>query len=75
MGMGKKSSSSSSRKWWLKKMMKKEYFSSAFRWNKPLHLRANNIMDTVVFKVVSVVEGVVLVSTLCFFYLCCGCHF
>ncbi|KAF8043496.1 hypothetical protein BT93_A1725 [Corymbia citriodora subsp. variegata] len=33
------------------------------------------VVDGVVFRIVSVVEGIVLVSTLCFFYLCCGCHF
>ncbi|KAL3754848.1 hypothetical protein ACJRO7_002014 [Eucalyptus globulus] len=33
------------------------------------------VIDGVVFRIVSVVEGVVLVSTLCFFYICCGCHF
>ncbi|GMY29378.1 putative Transmembrane protein [Fagus crenata] len=32
------------------------------------------IIDGVVFKILSVVEGVVLVSALYFFYLCCGCH-
>ncbi|KAI4385084.1 hypothetical protein MLD38_003146 [Melastoma candidum] len=34
-----------------------------------------SVMDGVVFRILSVVEVVVLVSTLCFFYLCCGCHF
>ncbi|PIN11576.1 hypothetical protein CDL12_15818 [Handroanthus impetiginosus] len=33
------------------------------------------IVDDVIFKIVYVVEAIVLVSTLCFFYLCCGCHF
>ncbi|KAL8506262.1 hypothetical protein ACS0TY_017219 [Phlomoides rotata] len=33
------------------------------------------VVDDVIFKIVYVVEAVVLVSTLCFFYLCCGCHF
>ncbi|XP_076897224.1 uncharacterized protein LOC143550471 [Bidens hawaiensis] len=32
-------------------------------------------MDHVLFKILSVCEAVVLVSTLCFFYLCCGCQF
>ncbi|CAL0315870.1 unnamed protein product [Lupinus luteus] len=67
MGLGKKS------KCLLKKVIKKEYFCSAFRWNS-LHLQ-NTIMDTLVFKILSVVEAVVLVSTLCFFYLCYGGHF
>ncbi|CAK8578169.1 unnamed protein product [Lathyrus sativus] len=47
--------------------------SSLFKWNRltlPL-----SFMDDVVFKVVSAFEAVVLVLTLCFFYLCCGCSF
>ncbi|KAF7833503.1 putative transmembrane protein [Senna tora] len=63
--------------WLKKKMMSKEAWwrisPSSFRW-KRLDLQTT-IVDTVVFKVVSVVEGVVLVSTLCFFFLCCGCQF
>ncbi|KAL7592542.1 hypothetical protein Lser_V15G31724 [Lactuca serriola] len=31
-------------------------------------------VDRFLFKILSGVEAVVLVSTLCFFYLCCGCH-
>ncbi|KAL5125783.1 hypothetical protein HKD37_02G005935 [Glycine soja] len=54
-------------KLWLKKV------SWPFRW-KRLDLQTT-IMDTVVFKVLYAAEAVVLVSTLCFFYLCCGCHF
>ncbi|OIW16310.1 hypothetical protein TanjilG_19026 [Lupinus angustifolius] len=68
MMMGKKSSS------WVKKVMKKEYLSSVFRWKNTLNLQTN-IMDTIVFKILSFVEALVLVSTLCFFYLCCGGHF
>ncbi|PWA91571.1 hypothetical protein CTI12_AA007790 [Artemisia annua] len=30
-------------------------------------------VDRFLFKIASVVEAVVLVSQLCFFYLCCGC--
>lgn len=33
------------------------------------------LLDNFLFKIVSVFEGFVLVSTLCFFFLCCGCHF
>jgi hypothetical protein len=47
--------------------------SSVFRWNR-LTLPVSFIED-VVFKVVSAFEAVVLVLTLCFFYLCCGCSF
>ncbi|KEH31379.1 hypothetical protein MtrunA17_Chr4g0052051 [Medicago truncatula] len=47
--------------------------SSGFRWNRltsPV-----SFMEDIVFKVVSAFEAVVLVLTLCFFYLCCGCSF
>jgi hypothetical protein len=69
--MGKKSSML-----WLKKV-KKEIWPwrfSAFRWKRLDHLQTT-FVDTVVFKILSVAEVVVLVSTVCFFYLCCGCHF
>ncbi|CAM8988246.1 unnamed protein product [Rhodiola kirilowii] len=48
--------------------------SSSFRWKrvKTIH---HSFFDNVVFKIMSVCEGVVLVSTVCFFFLCCGCHF
>ncbi|XP_054793261.1 uncharacterized protein LOC129298843 [Prosopis cineraria] len=58
---------------WLKKVMRRPWRLSSFRF-KRLDLQTT-IMDTVVFKILSVVEAVVLVSTLCFFFLCCGCHF
>ncbi|KAI4308105.1 hypothetical protein L6164_031212 [Bauhinia variegata] len=64
------------KKSWSFKKVSKELWPwrfSALRW-KRLHLHTT-IMDTVVFKILSVVEVVVLVSTLCFFFLCCGCHF
>ncbi|WJX46764.1 hypothetical protein P8452_33530 [Trifolium repens] len=47
--------------------------SSVFKWNR-LTLPVS-FMEDVVFKVVSAFEAVVLVLTLCFFYLCCGCSF
>ncbi|XP_010522078.1 PREDICTED: uncharacterized protein LOC104800829 [Tarenaya hassleriana] len=47
--------------------------SSAMKW-KRLDFIQKGIMDNVVFRVMYVVEALVLVSTLCFFYLCCGCH-
>jgi len=47
--------------------------SSVFKWNR-LTLPVSFIED-VVFKVVSAFEAIVLVLTLCFFYLCCGCSF
>ncbi|XVE72359.1 hypothetical protein DITRI_Ditri11bG0033200 [Diplodiscus trichospermus] len=63
--------------WSLKKVVGKESFwpwklSSAFKW-KPLDFQMK-IVDNLVFRVLYVVEAIVLVSTLCFFYLCCGCH-
>ncbi|KAE9606317.1 hypothetical protein Lalb_Chr10g0106611 [Lupinus albus] len=68
MGLGKKSSF-----WWLKKVMRKEYLSCVFRW-KRLHVQTT-IMDTIIFKILSLVEPIVLLSTLCFFYFCYGGHF
>lgn len=61
--------------WSFKKLSKESrpWRFSAFRC-KRLHLHTT-IMDNVVFKIVSVVEGVILVSTVCVFYVCCGCHF
>jgi len=47
--------------------------SSVFKWNR-LTLSVS-FMEDVVFKVVSAFEAAVLVLTLCFFYLCCGCSF
>ncbi|CAJ1971336.1 unnamed protein product [Sphenostylis stenocarpa] len=49
-------------KLWLKKV------SWPFRWKRQ-NLQTT-IVDTVVYKILSVAEVVVLVSTLCFFYLC-----
>nr|DAD33832.1 TPA_asm: hypothetical protein HUJ06_012683 [Nelumbo nucifera] len=47
--------------------------SSGFRWKRlDFHL---SFFDDVLFKILSVFEAIFLVSTLCFFYLCCGCHF
>uniref|UniRef100_A0A1J3GG62 Uncharacterized protein n=3 Tax=Noccaea caerulescens TaxID=107243 RepID=A0A1J3GG62_NOCCA len=47
--------------------------SSSFKW-KRVEILQLDIVDGVVFKVMYVVEALVLVSTLCFFYLFCGCH-
>ncbi|KAL2316815.1 hypothetical protein Fmac_030691 [Flemingia macrophylla] len=57
-----------------KKKKSKLWLKKVFRW-KRVHLLQTTIMDTVVFKILSLAEALVLVSTLCFFYLCCGCHF
>ncbi|KAK8575965.1 hypothetical protein V6N13_032722 [Hibiscus sabdariffa] len=43
-----------------------------FKW-KRLSLRVSFIGD-LMFRVASLFEAVYLLSTLCFFYLCCGCQ-
>lgn len=48
--------------------------STGSRWKRKFNLRIW-LLDTFLFKIVSIFEAVVLVSKLCFFYLCCGCHF
>ncbi|KAL7142519.1 hypothetical protein ABFS83_08G128700 [Erythranthe nasuta] len=48
--------------------------SDGFRWKKRFNLY-HWIVDSLLFRIVSVLEAVVLVSRLCFFFLCCGCHF
>ncbi|KAG6642188.1 hypothetical protein CIPAW_09G126200 [Carya illinoinensis] len=48
-------------------------FKSAFRW-KRLNLKLS-FVDDLLFRIASVFEAIVLVARLCFFYLCCGCHF
>lgn len=50
---------------WKKKNLSLSLIHNYFHW----------VIDNVVFKVVSVFEGIVLVSTLCLFFVCCGCHF
>ncbi|OIT28759.1 PREDICTED: uncharacterized protein LOC109212246 [Nicotiana attenuata] len=49
--------------------------SSGLRWkSKRLYKLRYWIVDCLLFKIVSVFEAIFLVSTLAFFYLCCGCH-
>ncbi|KAL5577193.1 hypothetical protein UlMin_018892 [Ulmus minor] len=48
-------------------------FGSAFKW-KRVNLKLS-FFDDVLFRVVSVFEAIVLVITVGFFYLCCGCNF
>ncbi|KAI6703463.1 hypothetical protein NL676_012599 [Syzygium grande] len=55
--------------WWARV----KFLGSAFRW-KRVNIQLS-FFDDVVFKLVSILEAIVLVSTLCFFYLFCGCHF
>ncbi|KAJ9690951.1 hypothetical protein PVL29_013218 [Vitis rotundifolia] len=49
-----------------------KFLSSGFRW-KRLRFQLSFI-DDVVFRIMYVFEAIVLVATLCFFYLFCGCH-
>ncbi|KAB2007623.1 hypothetical protein ERO13_D10G040100v2 [Gossypium hirsutum] len=70
------------KRWMLfKRLMKKElwrwkFLGSAFKWKKMPSLNIHlSFIDDVLFKIASVLEAIFLVSTLCFFYLCCGCHF
>ncbi|KAL6546408.1 hypothetical protein OROMI_022129 [Orobanche minor] len=47
---------------------------AGMRWKKRFNLHLW-FVDGFLFKIVSVFEAFVLVSTLCAFFLCCGCHF
>ncbi|XP_044497539.1 uncharacterized protein LOC123219598 [Mangifera indica] len=70
------SGTKSSKRWVLfRGLIKKESLTWKFlgKW-KRLNLQLSFI-DDICFKFLSVFEAVVLVSTLCFFFLCCGCHF
>ncbi|CAN1167247.1 hypothetical protein LINPERPRIM_LOCUS34671 [Linum perenne] len=51
-----------------------KFLTSAFKWKRVNNLQIS-LVDDVLFKVVSALEAVVLVATVSFFYLCCGCHF
>lgn len=55
---------------------KMKLLGSAFKW---MRLRRTNLpisfLDDLLFKIVSILEAVVLVVSLCFFFLCFGCHF
>ncbi|KAL7089327.1 hypothetical protein ACP275_13G180600 [Erythranthe tilingii] len=48
--------------------------TAGLRWKKRFNLHLW-FVDGFLFKIVSIFEAVFLVSTLCFFFLCCGCHF
>ncbi|KAL1567467.1 hypothetical protein AAHA92_02943 [Salvia divinorum] len=61
----------SSRSW-----RRKSKSSTGFRWKRKLSFSLRVwFVDNVLFKIVSIFEAAVLVTKLCFFYLCCGCHF
>nr|AAG43556.1 Avr9/Cf-9 rapidly elicited protein 180 [Nicotiana tabacum] len=49
--------------------------SSGLRWNKKSLYKLHHwFVDSFLFKIVSVFEAIALVSTLAFFFFCCGCH-
>ncbi|KAG9145649.1 hypothetical protein Leryth_018702 [Lithospermum erythrorhizon] len=48
--------------------------SSRLRWKKGFSLYLW-FLDSILFRIASFVESIVLVSSLAFFFLCCGCHF
>ncbi|CAA3014509.1 AF211538_1Avr9 Cf-9 rapidly elicited 180, partial [Olea europaea subsp. europaea] len=48
--------------------------STGLRWKTRFSLRLL-FVDNILFKIVSIFEAIILVATLCFFFLCCGCHF
>ncbi|KAL8458967.1 hypothetical protein ACS0TY_036442 [Phlomoides rotata] len=47
--------------------------STGFRWKRKFNFRSW-LVDTLLFKIASIFEAAVLVSKLCFFFLCCGCR-
>ncbi|KAL8460885.1 hypothetical protein ACS0TY_031603 [Phlomoides rotata] len=55
-------------RWWKLKS------SAGLRWKKRFNLHIW-FVDDILFKIVSVFEGIFLVSTVCVFFICCGCHF
>ncbi|XP_057536574.1 uncharacterized protein LOC130814503 [Amaranthus tricolor] len=67
--------------WFVKRLMTKEAWrwrvlSSGFRFKwKKLNKFKFSFLQDLLFKFVSVFEAIFLVSSLCFFYLCCGCQF
>lgn len=54
--------------------MKVKLLGSAFKWRRVTNLQIS-FVDDLLFKIVSMLEAVVLGGALCFFFLCCGCHF
>ncbi|KAL3522667.1 hypothetical protein ACH5RR_015501 [Cinchona calisaya] len=47
-------------------------FSPGLRWKRRFTMHW--FVDGFLFKIVSVLEAIILVLSLCFFYLFCGCH-
>ncbi|XP_031407162.1 uncharacterized protein LOC116215555 [Punica granatum] len=68
------------KRWALLKRLRKETamkwkLLGAFRWKRMTSSIRVSLFDNVLFKILSVFEAIVLVSTVCCFYLCFGCHF
>ncbi|KAK7260453.1 hypothetical protein RIF29_26508 [Crotalaria pallida] len=69
-----------SKKIWLFKRLRKESLRklkdlfSTFKMKRLTHLPVS-FMDNVLFKLVSAIEALVLVLSVSFFYICCGCSF
>lgn len=76
-----RTNSATKKKWSAKRLMSKEAWrwrvlSSGFRFPwKRLHMIKLSFLHDFLFKIVSTFEAIFLVSSLCFFFLCCGCHF
>ncbi|KAK9706933.1 hypothetical protein RND81_07G161800 [Saponaria officinalis] len=75
--------STTKKSWFVRKLMNKE----AWRWRllsnggilkikwKRINMIKLSVFHDIYFKIISTFEAVFLVSTLCLFFLCCGCHF
>ena len=57
-----------------KESRKMKLLGSGFKWKRLTSFQIS-FLDNFLFKIVSMLEGVVLGTTLCFFFLCFGCHF
>ncbi|XP_050936489.1 uncharacterized protein LOC127144488 [Cucumis melo] len=57
-----------------KESRKMKLLGSGFKWKRLTNFQIS-FLDNFLFKIVSMLEGVVLGTTLCFFFLCFGCHF
>ncbi|CAN4076993.1 unnamed protein product [Withania somnifera] len=49
-------------------------FKNLSSWKKSLNKLSHWFVDSFLFKIASVFEAIALVSTLAFFFFCCGCH-
>ncbi|KAL5707556.1 hypothetical protein ACHQM5_018446 [Ranunculus cassubicifolius] len=63
--------------WALKRIIKKSwpwrlFTSKGFQWKRLDFKRS--FYDNVIFGIISVLEAIILVGSLCFFFCCCGCR-